>query len=155
MADLLQLPGKIINILYDSLPARQEAEKVIVKEIQTFAPLPMAGRAFVRMAGISGASAVMMAAYGAHAFNQGTEDEDLRLKNVFESGNKMHIFHSVALLGVPNTRRPLLVGATMAAGMLIFSGSCYYQAITGDGRIRKITPYGGMLLILSWLLMIL
>jgi len=43
----------------------------------------------------------------------------------------------------------------MITGMIIFSGSCYYQSITQDSTIRRITPYGGMLLIISWLLMIL
>ncbi|KAH3804911.1 hypothetical protein DPMN_133203, partial [Dreissena polymorpha] len=88
-------------------------------------------------------------------FNHEGNEEEQKLKNVFESGNKMHLFHSVAMMAVPLTRNPNLVGCTMATGMLIFSGSCYYQAITKDGRIRKITPYGGMLLIISWLLMIL
>lgn len=129
----------------------KEVQTIIVKEVEKMNT--GAGRNFVKIAGVSGAFAVIMSAYGAHAFNSQTEE--VRLKNVYESGNKMHLIHSVALLGVPLTRRPVLVGSLMTTGLILFSGTCYYQAITGDGRIRKLTPYGGILLILSWLAMIL
>jgi len=44
----------------------------------------------------------------------------------------------------------LQVGTLMSAGMLLFCGSCYYHALTGSTVIRRITPYGGMLLIAAW-----
>ncbi|XP_053404427.1 transmembrane protein 256 homolog [Mercenaria mercenaria] len=131
----------------------KEVHTVVVKEVEKMNLGAAAGKNFIRIAGLSGGLAVIMSAYGAHAFNSKTEDT--RLKNVFESGNKMHLIHSVALLGVPLTRRPMLVGTLMTSGILIFSGTCYYQAMTGDGRVRKATPYGGILLILSWFAMIL
>jgi len=42
----------------------------------------------------------------------------------------------------------------MFTGMVLFSGTLYYSSITGDRRVRFVTPYGGVLLILSWFLMI-
>ena len=36
-------------------------------------------------------------------------------------------------------------------GTLIFSGTCYYYALTQERWIRKVTPYGGFLLIFGWL----
>ncbi|CAE1309679.1 Transmembrane protein 256 homolog [Acanthosepion pharaonis] len=106
------------------------------------------GSNFVRVAGLSGALAVSMGAYGAHVFHPSKGDEEL--KQVFEIGNKMHLIHSAALLAVPMTHRPVMAGFLMSVGMLLFCGSCYYHAITGDKSIRWITPYGGALLIFGW-----
>jgi len=77
------------------------------------------------------------------------------LKAVFETANKYHFIHSLALLGVPLTRRPLIVGSLLVTGMALFCGTCYAHALTGDKDIIRLTPYGGMTLILAWLAMIL
>lgn len=138
----------ILNTIWDRRP--KEIEPVIREIQQTMQP---GSRAFARVAGASGAIAVMMSAYGAHAFNENTEDKSL--KNVFDVSNRMHLVHSVALLGVPLCRKPALVGGLMTAGICLFSGTCYYHALTGDTRLRRATPYGGMLLIIAWLCMLL
>lgn len=55
----------IYNQLYRSVigsPAVKEVEKIIIKEIEM---IPPHGN-FVRLAGLSGAIAVVMAAYGSH-----------------------------------------------------------------------------------------
>ncbi|XP_039266265.1 transmembrane protein 256 homolog [Styela clava] len=109
------------------------------------------GRLFVRIAGISGASAVGLAAYGAH----GIHKEDEHRKLIFDNANRQHFFHTLALLAVSRCKYPLLTGAILTTGMLVFCGSCYYQSITGDSSIRPITPYGGILLIVGWLSMVL
>ncbi|XP_052782400.1 transmembrane protein 256 homolog [Mya arenaria] len=155
----MELVSDIFHVVSDVFVTRKDEVKLVekvVKEIRTQIDVrEMAGSNIVRLAGISGALAVSMAAYGAHAFNSPENDDEVRLRNVFESGNKMHLFHSAALMAVPLTRHPKLIGSAMFTGMVIFSGTCYYQAITKDSRIRFFTPYGGMLLIVSWLLMIL
>lgn len=138
-----------------ALPSRTkitEIERVIVREFSETTMSPHA-RNFVRLAGLSGALAVGFGAYGAHVFRPGNAEE--RLKITYETGNRYHFLHTMALLGVPLTRRPMLVGSLMSVGMVLFSGSCYYHALTGDTRIRRVTPYGGILLIVAWLTMIL
>lgn len=45
-------------------------------------------------------------------------------------------------------------GTLMASGIVLFSGSCYYHALTESTKIRMVTPYGGFLLIFAWLSMI-
>jgi len=129
--------------------APKETEKVVVTEIKTV--LPTAGMAFVRLAGFSGALAVALGAYGAHVMTPGHVDP--QLIKVFETGNRYHMLHSIVLLAVPLTKRPQLVGSLISAGMLLFSGSCYYHALTGNTTIRQVTPYGGMLLIAGWVAM--
>ena len=64
---------------------------------------------------------------------------------------RYHLIHSVALLGVGLARRPRVSGLLMVAGMVGFCGTTYYHAFTGDRQFRKLTPYGGMLLIAAWL----
>lgn len=58
-----------------------------------------------RWAGFSGASAVIMAAYGAHG-HQFKGDEQ-----TFINGNQMHFFHTLVLLAMPLARRPLVVSS--------------------------------------------
>lgn len=62
---------------------------------------------FVRIAGLSGALAVSLAAYGAH--KKYPKDQINELKAVADSANKMHFFHSLALLAVPLCRNPRAV----------------------------------------------
>merc|ERR1712141_140252 len=46
-------------------------------------------------------------------------------------------------------------GTLMIGGMSIFCGTIYYHALTEDKQYRKITPYGGVLLIVAWLSLLL
>jgi len=45
------------------------------------------------------------------------------------------------------------VGWCLAAGVFIFSGSLLVYSVTGFQPIIKITPLGGSLLILGWILL--
>ncbi|XP_043190165.1 transmembrane protein 256 homolog [Amphibalanus amphitrite] len=113
--------------------------------------LGSSGRTAVQLAGVSGAAAVALGAYGAHKLRAG--DHNPELVQVFDTANRYHMLHSLALLGAPLCRRPGLVAALLSSGILVFSGTCYYYALTGDKSVRRFTPYGGMLLIAGWLAM--
>jgi len=108
------------------------------------------GSLFVRLAGLSGATAVALGAYGAHTFNADKAD----MKKVYDTANFYHFIHTVALLAVPLSRKPVLTGALMVSGMTVFCGTIYYHALTEEKSLRKFTPYGGMLLIAAWLSMV-
>ncbi|OWF49687.1 transmembrane protein 256 homolog [Mizuhopecten yessoensis] len=141
-----------VKTLYNFLPAVlpkqiKEVETVIIRE----STMALAGRNFVRLAGLSGSVAVCMAAYGAHGMSKAEEKK----KRIYDIGNNFHLIHSVALLGTPLCNRPILVGGLMTMGTLVFCGSCYVYSLTGNDRIRYVTPYGGMMLIVAWLLMVL
>ena len=96
------------------------------------------------------------------------------MKRVYDTANFYHFVHSLALFAVPLARRPALVsftksglltpshynfrlqsGTLMIGGMSIFCGTIYYHALTEDKQYRKITPYGGVLLICAWLSLLL
>lgn len=61
----------------------------------------------IRIAALSGAAAVCLAAYGRHSIKDTIETKDYR--NIYESANNIHFIHSVALLATPLTKRPLIV----------------------------------------------
>ncbi|GCB77120.1 hypothetical protein scyTo_0019243 [Scyliorhinus torazame] len=108
----------------------------------------MAAVVFRRVAGLSGALAVGLGAYGAHGFRRSDRDE--YLKELFETANKYHFLHSLALLGVPHCRKPLLAGSLLTSGMVMFCGALYYQAVTGDPVFTRAAPFGGTMLIVGW-----
>ncbi|GAB6025609.1 hypothetical protein CHUAL_011336 [Chamberlinius hualienensis] len=110
------------------------------------------GQIFVRFAGILGALAVALGAYGDHIFDHESVPDEL--KKVYYIANRYHMLHCLALMAVPITRRPILTGTLFLIGLLIFSGSCYIHAFTGWGSIRVITPVGGSTLLLAWASMI-
>lgn len=156
MSDLIRQTTSWLTKWIPALPSSRgqvtEIERVVVRELSD-SMLTGPGRYFIRAAGVSGALAVIFGAYGAHVFRPGKAEENLKI--TYETGNRYHFFHTLALLGVPLTRKPVLVGSLMCAGMVLFSGSCYYHALTGNMAIRQVTPYGGMLLIAAWVAMIL
>nr|CAD7401908.1 unnamed protein product [Timema poppensis] len=135
------------------------------------------GTLFIRLAGVSGAAAVILGAYGAHGrlinpegnkYNKHHKtNSDLALaavypkegseerKKIYDMANRYHFLHTLALLGVPLCRLPILSGSLLVAGMVLFCGTCYYHALSGNTQLRRLTPVGGTLLIFGWLAMIL
>lgn len=63
----------------------------------------------VRFAGLCGASAVILGAYGSHKNYPEGEPGTKDLRKIFETANKFHFIHSLALLGTPLCRCPKLV----------------------------------------------
>lgn len=115
--------------------------------------MPPSGRTFIRIAGASGALALMFAAYLDHVFSKKIKDKNR--KHIFEVANRTHMIHSVALLGVPLVGYPVLVGVLMVVGNVLFCGTCYFQALTGNTRLGILTPIGGTLTIISWICILL
>lgn len=111
------------------------------------------GYIFIRLAGISGFSAVCCGTYGAHVLRTKPDKEHEIL--TFETASKYHYIHSVALMAAPLTKRPMLVGSLFAGGMTIFCGAAYYYAFTSDATPVPSMPYGGALLMAGWLAMLL
>tara|TARA_B000000441_G_C21427080_1_gene169047 strand:+ start:114 stop:524 length:411 start_codon:yes stop_codon:yes gene_type:complete len=110
------------------------------------------------MAGILGCLGVILGATGKHAL-EGKVDEEL--SSGFETGLRYHQTHGVALLAVtlfslclPSSRRQkylIISGWLIFLGIVVFSGSLYLMAFTGILDFGKLTPVGGILLILGWL----
>lgn len=107
------------------------------------------------IAAVSGALAVGLGAFGAHALRE-TLTEARR--ETFEIAVRYQFYHSLALLAVAVLagRTPPLpwagpIGALLLGGIVIFSGSLYALVLTDRAWLGAITPIGGVLLILGWL----
>jgi uncharacterized membrane protein YgdD (TMEM256/DUF423 family) len=110
---------------------------------------------FLSIGSISGALAVMLGAFGAHGLKDRLSDK--MLAN-YMTGVEYHFYHTLALLIVgvialhhPN-RTLSASGWAFALGILIFSGSLYILALTGITKLGAITPIGGLMFIVGWIL---
>ncbi|MCL4112804.1 UNVERIFIED_CONTAM: hypothetical protein GTU68_021822 [Idotea baltica] len=93
----------------------------------------------------------------AHALERGLTAEAIERIN---TGLKYQHYHIAALLSVgvlASLHRNFesitlkLSGIAFILGILLFSGSLYAYAITGNELFGKITPFGGLSFILGWL----
>ncbi len=95
---------------------------------------------------------VAFGAFGAHGLKDRLSPD---LLAVFEVGVRYHAYHALALLGLAALGDQLgRTGAVVAwlffAGILIFGGSLYALALTGQRWLGAITPVGGVCFLLGW-----
>jgi len=45
----------------------------------------------------------------------------------------------------------MITGLLFIGGLSLFCGPMYYHAMQNDPQFRRVTPYGGLLLIAGWL----
>lgn len=120
----------------------------------------MKKRIFITAA-ITGALAVIMGAFGAHALQGILKPKDLE---VWHTGVQYQFYHTAALMGLAGLSRSktrLVKDAyyLFLIGIIFFSGSLYLLACQeklGIGwlpLIGPITPLGGLLLIGGWITM--
>ena len=109
-------------------------------------------------AGISGAIAVILGAFGAHALKKILSPESLQ---AFETGVRYQFLHvfamiSVALLFASYNQKMLTWSFRFfAIGTVLFSGSLYLLTTLGWTALGPITPLGGLSFILGWSSMVL
>ena len=110
-------------------------------------------RTFVALGAISALLAVAAGAFGAHALRARLSPD---MQAVFETGARYHMYHALALLAAAwaFTRWPggpvVAAGWLFVAGTVLFSGSLYRLALTGQRWLGAITPLGGLAVILGW-----
>ena len=114
---------------------------------------------FLRTAcAVNGFLGVALGAFGAHGLKA-------RLADVGDAGRRLewwqtashyHLFHALAL-GILASwavraadRTLLLSGSAMVTGIVLFSGSLYAMALTGQTGLGIVTPFGGLALLLGW-----
>jgi uncharacterized membrane protein YgdD (TMEM256/DUF423 family) len=104
------------------------------------------------------ALAVILGAFGAH----GLRDRlDAYSMGVYEKAVFYHFIHALGLLVVsflPKTGTfsefaTNWVCGLLLAGIVIFSGSLYLLAVTGNKMLGAITPIGGVSFIAGWLIL--
>ena len=100
--------------------------------------------------------AVTLGAFGAHGL-RGRLVPDMLL--TFEIGVRYQMYHALALLaaGLALSRSPAtaiaLAGWLFIAGTLVFSGSLYALALSGQRWLGAVTPLGGAAFIAGWIVL--
>lgn len=109
-------------------------------------------RRFLPIAALYGFTAVALGAFGAHALKASLSPDAL---NQFETGARYLMYHGLALGLVATARVPGVRAAHISAicftvGPLIFSGSLFLLALTGQRWLGAITPIGGVFQLAGW-----
>jgi uncharacterized membrane protein YgdD (TMEM256/DUF423 family) len=120
-------------------------------------------RWIVLLAGIVGAAGVSLGAFSAHGLDKKlvadgySADVVLKKLNTCEIAVRYHLIHAVALLALAAPpavfapRRRGLAALLLLAGLGMFCGTLYAQAILGLVGYNWVVPLGGGCFILGWL----
>jgi uncharacterized membrane protein YgdD (TMEM256/DUF423 family) len=104
------------------------------------------------------ALAVILGAFGAHGLRGRVTPESM---DVYQKAVFYHFIHALGILAVsilPKTGTFPLEGAStvcaiLLCGIVLFSGSLYLLAVTGKSFLGMITPLGGLLFVIGWVLL--
>lgn len=121
-------------------------------------------RKFLVISALSGSIAVAFGAMGAHLLKGKIDNYSLQ---VFETGVRYQMYHSLALLMVVllmdklKSKQLLFSGYAFIVGILLFSGSLYLLSlrslIIGMENIvwiGAVTPLGGVAFIIGWIFLL-
>lgn len=114
------------------------------------------GRIWTRVGAISGFLAVGLGAFGAHGLK--ARLATLGTAANFDTASQYQMYHALALVFVGVLAGQGRSGGTLPmagwmflVGTLIFSGSLYALALSGERWLGAITPIGGLSLMGGWL----
>tara|TARA_B100001029_G_C14950773_1_gene388635 strand:- start:92 stop:475 length:384 start_codon:yes stop_codon:yes gene_type:complete len=109
----------------------------------------------ISIAAVNGLIAVLLGAFTTHTLKESITEELLR---TFQTGVTYHMYHSLAMLAVsmlslhfPHVRVLKFSAYSFLLGIILFSGSLYFLALTEVRGIGIITPIGGIFFILGWI----
>ncbi len=115
---------------------------------------------FIIAGAVNAAIAVMLGAFGAHALKEKLSEHYLA---VWETAVQYQMFHAIGLLVIGVLASSALfgdlsqlkwAGYLILGGIIIFSGSLYALSLSGIGVLGAITPIGGVLFIVGWIMLI-
>lgn len=111
-------------------------------------------------AGLLGLTGVALGALGAHALKVTLMERGTMA--AWETGARYHLFHAVATFAAAVWLRSGSAGGATSSmlwaarlwcvGTLLFSGSLYWLALGGPRWLGPVTPFGGLALMIGWLL---
>lgn len=116
------------------------------------------GKLFIILGGSFAFLSVVLGAFGAHGLkNKLTKD----MLDIFQTGVHYQMVHALGLIGVGIllymfSPSPSLhwSGWAMVFGIVIFSGSLYVLSLSGIKWLGAITPIGGILFLVGWLMLV-
>lgn len=108
------------------------------------------------LAALLGMLTVLLGAFGAHSLEDKLEPEALKS---FETGVRYMMYHVLAMLFINSSsllqeKSKKRISFLFLAGVLLFSGSIFLISLglVPASQIWFVTPLGGFVLILSWLI---
>ncbi len=113
-------------------------------------------KGYIIIASLFAALAILFGAFGSHALKERLSAQSLE---VYDVATRYLMFHAlgiflIALLGFQLPKESLEIPVIMMiGGTSIFSGSLYLIAMLDFKKLGMVTPIGGLLLIVSWLLL--
>ena len=113
-------------------------------------------KGYIIIASLFAALAILFGAFGSHALKERLSAQSLE---VYDIATRYLMFHAlgiflIALLGFQLPKESLEIPVIMMIiGSSIFSGSLYLIAMLDFKKLGMVTPIGGLLLIVSWLLL--
>ena len=98
------------------------------------------------------AAGVALGAFGAHGLRSVLDERAL---GWWQTAVQYQMWHGIGLLVLSALPlpRPTRSAAAIAVGTIIFSGTLYGMALTNLRWLGAVTPIGGTLMILGWLLL--
>lgn len=114
--------------------------------------------AWVKVAALLMALAVMLGAFGSHALKGKLTDYYL---DVYKTAVLYHMIHALGLglvawlSTITADPRVNIAGILLVVGIVLFSGSLYLLSVSGIKWLGAITPLGGLSFIAGWVLLIL
>ncbi len=112
---------------------------------------------FLTIASIMMALAIAIGAFGAHGLKSLVSESLLK---TFNTGVEYHFYNSLGLFAAtfimylkPTSKKAVLASWLIFIGMIIFSFSLYLLVIFNMPILGAITPIGGTLLIIAWILL--
>ncbi len=114
---------------------------------------------FIALGAILACLGVVLGAFGAHALKD--KFAAPHYAAIWETAVQYHMYHALGIIGLGILSNEALLGSTsllswagylMFTGIIFFSGSLYVLAVTGVKKLGAITPIGGMLFIVAWVL---
>jgi uncharacterized membrane protein YgdD (TMEM256/DUF423 family) len=108
---------------------------------------------FAVIGAASGLASVAAGAFAAHALRQRLSAD---MVATFETGARYQMYHALALIAVAwavsrwNAPQLPWAGWLFLAGSVVFSGSLYALAVSGQRWLGAIAPIGGALLLAGW-----
>ncbi|MFY9089921.1 DUF423 domain-containing protein [Arcobacter aquimarinus] len=114
-------------------------------------------KTFLAIASFMMALAIALGAFGAHGLKSVLDENMLK---VYNTGIQYHFYNTLGLFVAtfifvlkPESKRIYISLWLILIGMIIFSFSLYFLTILNMPILGAITPIGGTLLIIAWLIL--
>ncbi|MEZ4252257.1 MAG: DUF423 domain-containing protein [Polyangiales bacterium] len=122
----------------------------------------MSARVLLMIAALDGLLAVAFGAFGAHGLRKRFEalEDGVKRLEWWNTASHYQLAHAAAFLALawlasrgaqaPGASLVSVAGWSFAVGVLLFSGSLYVMALSGNRVLGAVTPFGGVALLVGW-----